>query len=503
MSNDPEFIQRIRAQIDQRAAERRTRRLARLDDFVYDKSQEGFWDMQDNTLHSAEAVDASIPQSDWRVTIEDGDPEPAPGEARRRGRPRRRRETLHKPSADIMRVENDQFVEGSTWWPGMPKIIHDLFIDKDGAYPAIGRRSFNQYRPAPEVEGDPAGAVVWLDHLKRLWPNDDERGAFLDYCAHMVQRPEEKPNHGILISGEQGTGKDAALAPLLLAVGPWNSKSIDADQVLSAFQPYLQTLMLIVNEIRPSKDEHKASAIYNAMKTWAAAPPELLPVNDKHQRLRYIVNVLRLFVTTNHRFAFHLEPDDRRWLVLHTELPTKWPAIEGDPEYFTRYFEWVNGGGWRHVATYLRVRDLSRFRPKQPPLQTAAWRAIVDSWAPDDTLTAALSRVPDEVGGEPEGKGPQLLFAKELLDATFDDKGEIEALLKSTRRRLHAFGAVGYEVLPAPDGGRWRLRSAGREPYESKVAFYRRSAFATAAQAAVAARKRLAELAARQPPASS
>jgi hypothetical protein len=498
--------------IERRAAERERellerlndqRRMAHREDFVYDKAQEAFWDIQDNTLHSAEAVDAAIPRSEWTVIVDEGDPEPEPGAPRRRGRPRRRRETLVRPSQEIMRVENDQFVEGSTWWPGKPKIIKDWFIDKDGAYPAKGRRSFNQYRPPPAVEGDPAAAAPWLDHLRRLWPIEEEREAFLDYAAHALQRPDEKPNYGVLLSGEQGTGKDAALAPLLLAVGAWNTKSIDADQVLCDFRPYLQALLLVVNEIRPSKDEQKASAMYNVMKTWAAAPPELLPLNDKYQRLRHIFNVLRLFVTTNHRFAFHLEPDDRRWLVLHTELPTKWHVAAGDPDYFVRYFAWIEAGGWKHVAAYLQARDLSAFQPKAPPLQTAAWRAIVESWSPDDALTAALARVPAEVGGKPDDKGPPLLFSKELLDATFDDRPEIEALLKSKRRRLHAFGAIGYEVLPCPAGGRWRATVDGREQYSAAVAFYRRSAYANAALAAAAARKRLLALAATQPPCSA
>ena len=84
------------------------RRLARPEEYVYDKAQEAFWDLKDGTLHTEKAVDASIPIEYWRVEVEEAAPDDAP---KGRGRPKQRREKLIPPSRDIMRVENDQFVE--------------------------------------------------------------------------------------------------------------------------------------------------------------------------------------------------------------------------------------------------------------------------------------------------------------------------------------------------------------------------------------------------------
>ena len=74
-----------------RAATSGQRRLARPEDYVYDKAQEAFWDLQDGTLHTEKAVDASIPIELWRVEVEEAPAEDAP---RGRGRPRQRRERL-------------------------------------------------------------------------------------------------------------------------------------------------------------------------------------------------------------------------------------------------------------------------------------------------------------------------------------------------------------------------------------------------------------------------
>src|SRR3954462_15924064 len=82
------------------------RRLARPQDYIFDKTQEAFWDIRIGTLDSEKAVDASIPQELWRVVVE----EPSARPEGARGRPAQVRERLVPPSKDIMRVENDQFV---------------------------------------------------------------------------------------------------------------------------------------------------------------------------------------------------------------------------------------------------------------------------------------------------------------------------------------------------------------------------------------------------------
>lgn len=462
--------------------EARGRREARPEDYVYDKAQEAFWDLEDNTLHTDKAVDASIPLELWRVEVQEG-----AGEAERgRGRPRQRRERTVRPSLDIMRIENDQFVEGSTWWPGKPKIIKDWFIDKDGAYESAGRRSFNQYRAPPATIGDPALAGPWLAHLEKLWKEPDEREFLLDYCAHMVQRPHEKCNAAVVLAGTQGIGKDAALVPVKAAVGVWNAKEVDPDDLFSAYRPWLQTLMLTVNEVRPSKDEFHASSMYNILKPLIAAPPDTLPLNDKYAKLRYVINVLRVFLTTNDVQALFIPEEDRRLFVLHSYLPYKWHELEGDPHYFSRFFDWVSAGGAGHVAAWLRQRDISRFNSKSPPPRTSGWSSVAGTWeTPDDAVAHALERL---------GR-PDVVFGQELLDGAFDDRDEVLALLKSPRKCGHRMQRDGYLIHKRPDGGdRWRFGS-GDKQFRSKLVFVKAGLLSNAAAAAVQIEARGRELA--------
>ncbi len=468
------------------------RRLARPEDYVWDKAQEEFWDLQDGTKHTEKAVDASIPIELWRVEVTEGDDAPAEGATppRGRGRPRARRERLVRPSSDIMRVEMDQTVEGSTWWPGEPQLIHDIFIDGNGWRPAQGRRIYNKYLPPPELHGEAVRAEPWVLHVKKLWPDAKEHNYFFDYCAHMVQAPDVKCNAAIVLSGTQGIGKDAALYPVKAAIGNWNTKGIDPDELFSPYKPWLETLMLVVDEVRPSKDEHQASSAYNILKPIIVAPPDTLPLNDKYAKLRYIINRVRVFITTNDWMSMYIPPEDRRMFMMHSNLPQRWPDLEGNPTYFQDLFEWFESGGSGHVAAWLKGRDLSSFNPKAQVVRTAGWGAVAASWGePEDCVSQALDAL---------GK-PDVVLGQDLVSPQFDHQEELAGMLKSPRKIAHRMTKAGYVQIPPQDGAkRWSFIGEERT-VQARYAFVRMDLAADHAAAFALVRKHGLAIAAKAP----
>jgi len=441
------------------------RRMARPSDYVFDKREGKFWDLADGTLHEEKSVDASIPQELWRVVVEEA-PEPQEGAPARRGRPRRR-ERLVRPTLDIMRVENDQFVEGSCWWPGHPQMIRDWFVDNDSFYPAPGRRIYNMYKAPPELAGDAECAGPWLDHVKRLYPDPAEHNFIFNFAAHMVQKPEEKCNAGVVLSGNQRIGKDAILYPLKNVVGTWNAKDIDPDALfVENSNPWTQTLMLTINEVRPSKDEFHASAFYNICKPMLAAPPMVLPRKEKFEKTRYVVNVIRVFFTTNDWMAMYIPPGDGRMFIAHSSLPTMWQNDLGMPDYFKTFYDWCDSGGAGHVGAWLRARDITDFNPKGEVPKTAGWDAVAESWAPpDDCVSTAI---------EAMGR-PPVVFGAEMASLQFDGQEEMTGLLKSPRKLAHRMQKAGY-ILVKPEGQRWLYASNGAQ-FRSRTAFVLEGAF--------------------------
>ncbi len=432
---------------EERAAEREAllteqmqsqRRLAHPKDYVWDKAQEKYWDVRDGTLHKEKAVDGSIPLELWRAQVDE----------------KTNRERMIPPSKDILRIEFDQTVEAATWFPGHPQIIKDIFIDANGARPAPGRRIYNQYLPPTPVGEGPDGAEMWVEHVKALWPDDHDY--FFDFCAHMIQRPEEKCNTAIVLSGAQGIGKDAALKPVKAAMGPWNTKNIDPDELFSPYKPWLQTVMLVIDEVRPSKDEFHASSMYNILKPMIATPPDTLPLNNKYMALRYVVNVMRIFITTNDWMAMYIPPEDRRLYIMHSTRPQLWQ----DQKYFIDLFAWFAAGGEAEVGRWLMKRDLSKFNPKAQSKKTAGWEAITNTWSePEDAIDSALNNL---------GR-PPVLFGSELPEAVFDGREEIFNALKSPRKIGFRMQKAGYIALKCPTAPRWVF--AGKARVQARLVF--------------------------------
>lgn len=455
------------------------RRQAKPEGFVYDKSEGIYWDIEDNTPHNAEQVDACIPLEFWRVEVTEA-PEQEEGAAPRRGRPAQRRERLIQPSQDIRRVETNRLVEAHTYWPGQEVIVKDHLVTAGGVRRAVGRRLYNMYRGPEDLKGDAAGAGPWLDHLKTLWP--DEYEYFVKYAAHMLQHPDVKCNAAIVLSGAQGVGKDFALHPVKQAVGMWNVRDISPDDLFSPYKPWLQCSMLVVNEARPTKDEFQASSMYNIVKPLAAAPPYTLMCNDKYVKFFVVPNVLRLYITTNNWMDLFIPEGDRRMYVMHSPLAKQWHVAAGKPSYFADLKKWFDDEGCANVQAYLMSIDLSDFDAAGECPITRGKEAVAGTWAPD---------LDDDIGVALAALGhPDVLFAQEFLDRLKDESGgvkfdygdeyeRLKVLLRAHRKFGRRMEQAEYMEVQNPDSTsdkdrRWRFAAEGVENgYRSAKAFAR------------------------------
>lgn len=395
---------------------------SRVEDFRYDVSQDGFWEITNRKfIKEPRAVNAMIPSAYWRLS--------PPDDAGK--------QALIKPSNTLMSMDNELVVESSIWWPGMPQIIRGYFsADGGDVVPDPRRTMFNSYWP-PDPPLSKASAKRWTDHVKKLWPETKEHDFFFDYCAHMVQRPQEKANAIITLSGEQGIGKDMALDPVKQAIGRRNARDIDPGAFLSNYNPWVQCVMLVINEMRPWKEDFHASSLYDKLKALSVTPPNTIPLSEKYMKERHVMNVMRIFITTNNMTAIYIPPNDRRFSILHSPLKKGWASAE----YFTRLGRWYETGGTEAIAAWLARRDISKFQPKKQPDPTTGWQSIMTSWTnTDDAIGTAL----DKLGN------PDALFPKQLFEtARFtDDEDEVRTLMRFPRKLVHRMLQNGYFVLP-------------------------------------------------------
>lgn len=429
------------------------RRLAIVDDYRYDKAQCKYWDVVSGELYAAEAVDASIAVADW----------PTRTVATRGGG---QRVVAIKPSQEIARIENGLMVDGSTWWPGLPDLIEGQLVTGRGAQPQAGALTINTYRaPDHSQLKRTKNADKWIKHVKTLFPDELEHEHFFDYAAHMLQNPAEKTNHGIVLSGAQGIGKDTMLLPIRYGVGVWNVAEISPDNIEDRFNGFVKSVMLVVNEVRPHNEEHRASGFYNRLKPYLAAPPEMLPMEMKHAHLIYVANVLRVFLTTNDPLTMHIPAEDRRLFVMDSRIQKGWAR----PDYFDGMFAYFKDGGIDAVIQWLLCRDIAHFRPGAMPPMTVGKQRIIEST--QHVRRDAISDAFDTLVGD--GPEPLVFFPSDLLSMAFDNDLNLEKSLKA--KNLHyRIADLGYYVLRPTHSKEWILK---KNIEGSAVAFRSRSAF--------------------------
>jgi hypothetical protein len=189
--------------------------------------------------------------------------------------------------------------------------------------------------------------------------------------------------------------------------------------------------------------------------------------------LRYVVNVMRIFITTNDWMAMYIPQEDRRLFIMHSTQPQAWQ----DQKYFIDLFSWFEGGGEAEVARWLMKRDLSAFNPKAQSLKTAGWEAVTNTWSePEDAVDAALEAL---------GR-PPVLFALELPDAVFDGREEIFGVIKSPRKVGFRLQKAGYLTLKCPTAQRWEFD--GKRRIQARLAFAKQGLPNAEAKALIRAR---------------
>jgi hypothetical protein len=245
----------------------------------------------------------------------------------------------------------------------------NVLVTKDGL--VYGNR-WTDARPE-YAEGD---VTPWLDHARRLVPEERELEHLLDMMAFKVQNPRVKINHAVLHGGDEGSGKDTFWAPFIWAVcGPdlKNRGLVDNDSISSNFGYHLESEVLIINELK-EPDARERRALANKLKPIIAAPPHTLTINRKGLHPYDMVNRMFVLAFSNDPVPISLASQDRRWLCIWSSAPRM------DPVAANKLWKWYEkGGGYQAIGHWLKTRDVSHFNPAEPPMLTEFKANLVEN----------------------------------------------------------------------------------------------------------------------------
>lgn len=225
--------------------------------------------------------------------------------------------------------------------PGQP---NDVFITYEG------KQYVNTYvRNYPEPDPlrcEEAGAII-TEHLERQIEDPSYRASFIQFLAHLVQRPGQKIRWAVLLQGAEGCGKSFWSEMEACVLGPGHVRPITGTAIRGDWNEWATgTQLVALEEVRVAgQNRHE---VMNKLKDLVTNTT--VNINQKMRDSRVVPNRTNYLLFTNYHDALAVTSNDRRYLVLKCRQQTKEQvAAMGGRPYFARLFGLLrdNPGGVR------------------------------------------------------------------------------------------------------------------------------------------------------------
>lgn len=220
----------------------------------------------------------------------------------------------------------------------------------------------------------PEYAAAFVDHVRYLF--EDKADAFLDWLAHIEQKPGELPHFGWLhVARSHGLGR-GWLFGALRAVWDGNvTPALDLQRITTT--PYNESLsralLAIVDEAHMSTDD--TYGIENQLRKLMTEDER--EINPKYGVMRREINAARWLIASNNLRSVPIDERDRRLDVV---------VLDGKPPRAPDIYKWLYAalyGDRMRLATsvglMLAQRDISRFEAGARPVASASKQAVIDA----------------------------------------------------------------------------------------------------------------------------
>lgn len=252
------------------------------------------------------------------------------------------------PTGRIIMGEEEMEPIGRTWWkyPGRPRYSIIDFAPP-GADVAEGAMNLWRGWGVDPVEGS---CSRLKDHLHEVIcsADDDLYEWIIDWCAHLVQRPAEKPGTAIVMRSEEGTGKGFFGRTLCQLAGTHGMHVTQPSLLTGRFTQHLANKLMIFADEVTWGGRRQESGVLKALITEDTMPIEAKGVDAYSAR-----SFCRVVVASNQDWVVPAGPNARRFLVLDVSEKHR-----RDYAYFARLKSELESGGIAAFHHELLQHDL-------------------------------------------------------------------------------------------------------------------------------------------------
>ena len=203
----------------------------------------------------------------------------------------------------------------------------------------------------------------YLDMVKELIcsSNEDYYNYLMNWLAHMIQKPEEKPEVAIILKSGQGTGKGSMVEPIEEMIKHHYFMADNPDQIAGRFNAALE------NQIFIFADEafFASKAATDRLKTLITSKTQT--IERKTVDAVMTRSYCRIIMATNRDNIISAEEDERRYFILQVS-----EKLKQKHSFWKPYHDWAKKVPLAGMLLYyLQNRDISDYNPRIAPCTDA------------------------------------------------------------------------------------------------------------------------------------
>jgi hypothetical protein len=188
----------------------------------------------------------------------------------------------------------------------------------------------------------------------------------LNWCAHMVQRPWEKPGVALVFRGRKGTGKTLLTLLVATAIGRRNALiTASGKKLFGTFNWHLADKLLIGAEEAFFVGNRELTDQLKHLLTG-----DDIEVEQKFGQRLSMKSMHRMIITSNHDQVISASDDERRFFVCDVS-----EARRGDDVYFAPLVAVTKGEDDATLAAFmyeLQTRDIKNWKPERDAREAAS-----------------------------------------------------------------------------------------------------------------------------------
>ena len=200
----------------------------------------------------------------------------------------------------------------------------------------------------------------FLNHIKTIIADNDGDcyEYYLDWMAHLIQKPWELPEVALVLLGGQGEGKSSFVEQFSKTLSSLYYVLIyDMEQLFGKHNDDMKDKLLVFF------DDIKNVTDNNMGKLRARITSKTIKIEPKFANRFSVRNNIRYIFAANDDDVFKFDIDERRFFVKKISDEKK-----EDYEYFDGIEKQMDNGGVEALFTLLSKRDISNFNPRKYPV---------------------------------------------------------------------------------------------------------------------------------------